>query len=83
MFSKMMQSVNYASECASACAAAASFTCADCASFHMLSMDAALLASIIIMSLLALGLRILGVLVILVVLLRIILCELKLPKSRV
>ena len=74
MFSNWMKQ----SECASACSAAASFSCA-----YIFVMDAALLASILFV-LIVLGLHILGVLVVLVALIsiiRIIVCKSNQPES--
>lgn len=71
MFSNWMKQ----SECASACSAAASFSCA-----NLFVMDAVLLASIIFI-LSVLDLHILGILVVLISILRIIVCKSHQPES--
>lgn len=83
MFGKFFSACKSAmsAERASACTAAASFSCAN--SSDAFVMDAALSASIFVISLLALGLRLLAILVVLAVLLRIMVPDWKMPKSRV
>ena len=74
MFSNWMKQ----SECASACSAAAAFSCA-----NLFVMDAVLLASILfsLISLIVLGLHILGVLVALISVVRIMVCKSNQPES--